>query len=161
LGIVVSDTSPIRALQHLQLLPILEALYGRVYVPTAVAEELRRTQRHFAALEPNDYPFFVIESPRDSARVAALSQELDAGEAAALVLALENPGCVVLLDERDGRRVAARLGLQTVGVLGILLLAKQQGHVPQLRPLIERLQREIDFRLAPQLISQILGSARE
>jgi predicted nucleic acid-binding protein len=48
-----------------------------------------------------------------------------------------------------------------VGVLGILLLAKQQGFVAQMRPLIERLQREIDFHMAPQLVSQILGSAGE
>ena len=161
MAIVVSDTSPIRALQHLQLLAILEGLYERVYLPHAVADELRRAQRRFAALEPTVFPFFVIESPKDTTRLRALSQRLDAGEAAALVLALEKPGTSVLLDERDARRVAAELGLHTVGVLGVLLLAKQQGLVTQLRPLIERLQREIDFHLSPKLISQVLGLARE
>ena len=38
--VVVSDTSPIRALAHLELLHVLNGLFGAVHVPPAVAEEL-------------------------------------------------------------------------------------------------------------------------
>jgi predicted nucleic acid-binding protein len=65
MAIVVSDTSPIRALHHLGILRVLESLYGRVYVPDAVAEELRRPSRRFPAFEPNAFPFLFIEAPRD------------------------------------------------------------------------------------------------
>jgi predicted nucleic acid-binding protein len=38
--IVVSDTSPIRALAHLDLMDLLPALYSEVLIPPAVAREL-------------------------------------------------------------------------------------------------------------------------
>jgi predicted nucleic acid-binding protein len=40
-AVVVSDTSPIRCLDHLGLLEILPSLFGEVLIPPAVAEELR------------------------------------------------------------------------------------------------------------------------
>ena len=39
--IVVSDTSPIRALAHVGHLDLLGAIYGEVLIPPAVADELQ------------------------------------------------------------------------------------------------------------------------
>jgi predicted nucleic acid-binding protein len=50
--------------------------------------------------------------------------ELDQGEAAAIALALELEHRQILMDERDGRAKAKALGLQPVGVRGVLLRAK-------------------------------------
>lgn len=161
MAIVVSDTSPIRALHHLAMVGVLEQLYGRVYLPEAVAQELRRPGRRFPAFEPGAYPFLVVESPRDEARVRSLEEKLDRGEAAALALALEHNARYVLIDERDGRRIARELGLTVVGVLGILSEAKGRGLVPAIEPLLRRLQRELDFRLTPGLISEVLRQAGE
>jgi hypothetical protein len=161
MALVISDTSPIRAMEHLALLDLLEKLYGQVYLPDAVAEELRRPSRRFGSFDPSKYSFLVIESPRDRSCVAALEQELDAGESAALALALERKADYVLLDERAGRRVARRLGLTVVGVLGILSEAKQRDFIPALAPLLQRLQTELDFRLAPQIVADVLRRAGE
>lgn len=49
--VVVSDTSPIRALSHLDRLELLASLLGEVIVPPAVAEELLRPK---APLPPLD-----------------------------------------------------------------------------------------------------------
>src|SRR5689334_650360 len=38
--VVVSDTSPVRALAHLNLLTVLPALFGRVLIPPIVQREL-------------------------------------------------------------------------------------------------------------------------
>jgi len=38
--VVVSDTSPIRALAHLGLLDLLQRLFDRIAIPPAVASEL-------------------------------------------------------------------------------------------------------------------------
>ena len=58
--------------------------------------------------------------------VRALQGELDHGEAAALALAVELQADVVLIDERRARAVASRLGLNVVGVLGVLVEAKHK-----------------------------------
>jgi uncharacterized protein len=160
-AIVVSDTSPIRALHHLGLLDLLERLFERVYLPDAVALELRRSSQRFGPLDPNDISFFTIQSPHDLTRIAALEQTLDGGEAAALALAMELRADYVLMDELAGRRTAHELGLTVIGVLGVLSEAKARGLIPALRPLLARLQTELGFHLSVGLTAEVLRRANE
>ena len=66
---------------------------------------------------------------RDAALVRHLKLLLDVGEAEAIALAIEIQADLLLLDERRGRVVAKELGLAVTGLLGVLLVAKQQGHL--------------------------------
>jgi predicted nucleic acid-binding protein len=160
-AIVVSDTSPIRALHHLALLDLLKDVYGKVYLPDAVAEELRNPSLRFGSFNATAFAFLVIESPLDLERVAVFQKRLDAGEAAALALALERNADYVLLDERAGRRIAQELGFNVIGVLGVLSEARRRGLVPLIAPLILRLQSEMSFHLAPPLVAEVLRLAGE
>jgi len=54
---------------------------------------------------------------------------------------------LILLDEREARRVAARLGLHVVGTVGLLLEAKRQGRLANLRQQLDALQTQGKFRL--------------
>ncbi len=42
MAIVVSDTSPVRALAHLGRLDLLKTLFGEVLIPPAVLDELEQ-----------------------------------------------------------------------------------------------------------------------
>ncbi|HZZ41711.1 MAG TPA: DUF3368 domain-containing protein [Tepidisphaeraceae bacterium] len=161
MAIVISDTSPIRALAHLGLLDMLGVLYGTVIVPPDVADELRRPGKRFPALDIGQYPFFLIRSPSDLSAVAPFSTGLHAGELAALALALELNADTLLIDERLGRDVARHLGIHIVGVLGVLLQAKQIGQLHAIRPLMDRLMDELDFRVSETLRAHILSLASE
>lgn len=69
--IVVSDTSPIRALAFLDQLTVLEQLFGKVVVPPAVAEELRSPARLALSESPPDvsrFPFIEIRTPANQDR---------------------------------------------------------------------------------------------
>ena len=61
---------------------------------------------------------------KDYRLAQALMLGLDQGEAAAIALAIQLDLKEILPDERDGRALAKTLGLEPVGVLGILLRAK-------------------------------------
>jgi uncharacterized protein len=87
--VVVSDTSPLRALDFLGKLDILEKLFGEVILPPAVAEELTHPRPHFQPLDPKRYSFLHVSPPQDHEKVRALRKSLDPGESEALVLALE------------------------------------------------------------------------
>jgi len=87
--------------------------------------------------------------------------ELDYGEAEAIALALETQSQIILLDEHDGRIKARALGLQPIGVLGILLRAKKEGKIDSLRATIESLQSEVGFFVADDLVQNILKQAGE
>ncbi len=57
-------------------------------------------------------------SPTVQGVVRALSLQLDAGEAAAVAVALERQAGLIV-DERRARRTAARMGVPVVGTIGV------------------------------------------
>lgn len=67
---------------------------------------------------------------------------------------------LVLIDERQGRRIARRLGLTVKGTLGLLVEARRQGLVPELRPLLHRL-RDQGAWLGDPLIQETLRAVGE
>ena len=73
----------------------------------------------------------------EDARVAEFSALLDAGEAEAIALCLRAPVRFLLIDEARGREVARRAGIPVVGVAGVLLAAKANGHLSAVGPLLE------------------------
>lgn len=158
---VVSDTSPIRALHHLGLVALLAELFGEVFIPPAVAAELRSPSSGLPAIRIEDLSSISIVTPGDRARVAQLQQSLDAGESEALSLALEVHAVAVLIDEVDGRAAARRLGLSVIGVLGVLIRAKEKGLVSKVAPLLERLRKEINFFISDDLAREVLRLAGE
>ena len=137
-------------------------LYGRVYVPIAVHREVTHAQPSApgAALVA---AASWIESRHvaDRSLVDALSLELDPGEAEAIALAMEVRSDLLLIDERRGRAAAKRLGTRVIGVLGILVEAKQRGLVPALRPMIAALEDEAGFRISAGLRERVLHVAGE
>ena len=159
--LVVSDTSPIRALSALDLLSVLHALYGELLVPPSVARELAVSVRNLGAIDVSQLDFVRIQEPTDQAMLAKMRARLDAGEAEAITLAIETHAEVILIDEARGRKVAASLGLRRVGVIGILLEAKKRGIISQVAPSLETLDRTITFRLSAALKKQALEIAGE
>ncbi len=65
------------------------------------------------------------------------------------------------MDEREGRHAVSRLGLVPLGVLGILLRAKEKGLLPDVRPAVDALRRQAGFFVADQLYRDFLARADE
>lgn len=85
-----------------------------------------------------------------------MSSELDKGETEAIALALELEAEQVLIDERRGRRIAARLNLRYTGVLGILVEAKNRGLISEVKPLLDALINQAGFWVAAPLYRSVL-----
>jgi hypothetical protein len=62
----------------------------------------------------------------------------------------------ILIDERRGQTAASNLGLKTVGVFGILIQAKAAGLIPEIRIIIDLLQRDAGFFMSPTLRNRVL-----
>lgn len=159
--VVVSDTSPLRALGHLGHLDWLAVLFDQVFLPPSVASELRRPPAALKPLEVSSYSYLQVRAPENVARVAELRAVLDAGEAEAIALAEELPADLILIDELAGREVASCAGFPVLGTLGILLQAKQRGVCQAVRPLLDRLQAELNFFVSSALRQTILRQAGE
>ena len=161
MAIVVSDTSPIRALVFVELLDLLPKLFGRVIVPPAVAFELLKPARGFESINVENYRFIEVVAPTGVTEVARLRQTLDRGESEALILAKELQADVILIDELAGRATAKRLDLHLIGTLGVLLRAKKIGQLEAIRPIVIRLIEELNFFVSQELLEFILQSAGE
>jgi predicted nucleic acid-binding protein len=81
------------------------------------------------------------------------------GEAEAIALAAERKGTVLLIDEGLGRRVAARLGIEVRGTLGLLLQGHRAGAVPDLERAIGRM-RERGSWVGDDLVAAVLAASR-
>jgi len=76
----------------------------------------------------------------DNKRLVALLEEfVDKGETEAIVLALELNADLILIDDRDARNLAKKLGLQVMGTLGVIALAKYKGLISNAKLVADRL----------------------
>jgi predicted nucleic acid-binding protein len=158
--IIISDTSPLVCLLHLNKINLLKDLFINVIIPTAVYTELINAKTiNDTFLQSN--PFIQIKSALNQKEVLKLRNVLDAGESEAIVLSKELNADLLLIDEDRGRKFAIKYGLTIKGVLGVLLQAKEKGLIHQIKPLIERLQTEINFRINKNLLQKILIEANE
>lgn len=160
--IVVSDTSALSNLALIGHLSLLKAIYQTVIIPDVVASELASASNPTisAILQLG---WIQTQSITNAQLANQLQQDrgLDAGEANAIALALELQADDLLIDERLGRQEALRLGLSIIGILGILLVAKQRSLIPQVRPVMDTLINQAGFRVSSQLYQRILALAQE
>ncbi len=159
--VIVSDTSPLRALAHLGLLGLLQGLYGQLHVPPAVERELLHPPPALPVVDVRQLSFVSVQAPQQLGPVQHFRPALDPGESEALALAVELQAHSILIDERQGRARAKQLGLTPLGTLGTLVRAKQAGLITAVRPLMDRLENEIKFFISPQLRADVLRRAGE
>jgi predicted nucleic acid-binding protein len=162
--VAVSDTSPISCLASLGQLKLLSSQFREVWIPPAVRTELGRYPHAegLAAIEDAIASSRVtVHAPRNHALVQALETELHRGEAEAIVLAGECPEAALLIDEREGRLWALRLGLRPVGTIGILVRARADGQVESLKDALSLLRERYGFFIQEALYREVLMAAGE
>jgi predicted nucleic acid-binding protein len=157
---LVCNTGPLIALTKLQSVPLLSRLFTRVLVPSAVWQELHciRSMPETITLDADALKLEIVDGVSSD---PLLTEQLDAGEAAVLALVRSVPGSIALIDERKARQVATVVyGFPVLGTGGLLLRAKRQGLVPEIRPLFERLLAH-GYYISEHIIEQICAEASE
>jgi predicted nucleic acid-binding protein len=108
-----------------------------------------------------DAQWLTVESITNSHVQQSLMLDIDRGEAAAIALALELGITRIVMDEADGRATAKAMGLQPIGVLGILLRAKHEGKILSLSDEMSRLRHDAGFFIAESLFQRLRREAGE
>jgi predicted nucleic acid-binding protein len=141
-------------------LDLLPKLAGSIVVPPAVVRELSAgTAAGYDVPVLGDIGWIDIRQP---AAVSAerLIGDLGPGETEVLMLAMERPDAIAVVDDKLARRVAETLNIRFTGTLGILLDAKRKGLIDGVAPLLDRLQL-LAFRVSPAARALILRAAGE
>jgi predicted nucleic acid-binding protein len=157
--VIVSDASPVIALAVCNKLDLLDRLFDRVFIPQAVFNELAIVNKP-KAKDIIEWAIDKVISAKNTAVITALSMNLDLGESEALSLYWETAADFLLIDEKRGRIIAHRNGIKTIGTIGILLSAKQNGLITSVKPLLDTLVYN-SFRISDTLYQQVLERAGE
>jgi uncharacterized protein len=153
--IVVSDTSPVLNLAAVNRLNLLRDMYAEIVIPPAVAQELERNGVQ------NELSGARVVAARDQDEVDALREQLDPGEAEAIVLAGVLVADLLLVDEKRGRRVAESRGLEVTGLLGLLAKAKARGLIARCKPVLDDMIRVAGFWIGDDLRTRYLRRLNE
>lgn len=121
--VVVADTTPLNYLVRSGYAEILPRLYGTVVIPTAVLLELQHTGAPpevsaWAKALPSWVRVLEPTRPPDDELA-----RLGPGERDAILVALDRHADLLLIDERAGRAIAERRGLNVEGTLAVLRYA--------------------------------------
>jgi len=157
--LVVSNSSIIIALARICHLDLMGKLFKKVIVPEAVWKEVTvegKPDRE-KILRAG---FIHVEKMGNKRLVAFLEEFVDRGEAEAIVLALELNADLLLIDDRDARNLAKKLGLQVMGTLGVLALAKYIGLIQEVKPIIDELI-ETGFWISRRILEVFLRELGE
>ena len=156
----VVNASPLIFLTEVGLLEVLRQPGIPVLVPDAVLDEVGRLGPNDPAIQAVHQSGWmqIVSTPRIPDVI--LVWDLDDGESAVLAVALDQPGSMAILDDQPARRCAQVLGIQTQGTLGLVLVAKQQGLIPLVRPVLEQL-KQAGMYMSDRLENQILAAAGE
>lgn len=157
--IIVSDTSPVTNLIRVDHLFILQQLFRKLIIPKAVYEELCEIPAQQKIIGEQNW--ITIAPVINSELMSRLEHQLDKGEAESIALAIQLQADYLLIDEMKGRHIAEEMGLKIVGLLGILVKAKQENVIVLVKPILERLIEEAGFRIHISLYKRILEMAGE
>lgn len=156
----VINASPLIFLSRAGQLELLQVLSGSLVVPKPVTEEIaRRGPQDPTARQLAETSWLhQVDSPPIPPNL--LAWNLGLGESAVLAYALKHRGATAILDDLAARRCAETLQIPKRGTLGIVLLAKQRGHIPQARPLLESLRRS-GMYLSNRVLNEVLALVGE
>ena len=157
---IVINASPLITLCKSQQEDLLPLLFTNIIIPAVVWHEvmIQQPPDRAALCLPN----LAWLTRADVQPIPPIIQawDLGAGETAVLAFALAHPDFVAVLDDRAARRCARSLQRQTVGTVGLLVLAKQRGLIPAVTPRLEQLQ-QAGLWLSDSLIESVKQQADE
>ena len=157
MSLIIGDSSALIALATMNALPLLSQLYDTVLVPESVYQEVTQAEKAYS---------FGLSQYLINAQCDLTTSEtskllwLGQGEWDAIQLYQQKQADVLLIDDQRAKRFAALQGVNMIGSLGILLLAKQADLIESVFPYIQRLQGSGVY-LSPEVIRRVLEIAKE
>jgi len=157
---VFLDTDFLSAFLKIEQLHLVKDFYGVevLRVPVAVYREVSLTTLlpHLAALH---WVEVAAPEPGEGAVHGPDFLDLGNGEREAIQLSLKAPGSLLLMNDLKARRIAHRLGVDTVDVPAFLLSCKASGFLnpTQVREVIEALREKDRYGFRREVLDRLLS----
>jgi len=135
--LTICDTLPLLYLHLVGQLDLLHLLYSDIAIPPAVQSELVVGANQGVNV-PLQIPWIRV-LPVQAQALMPIVTDLGLGESEVIGLALEHPGSRIIMDDQLGRHIAAANQMMLTGTLGVVLKAKQAGHLNEIKMLLNAL----------------------
>lgn len=131
---VIVNTTPLIALANVGQLDLFRKLYGEIQIPWAVLDEIK------------SQPAKSMVAGSEWIRISHIAQEEDkglfraklhSGEVEVMILANELNADLVIMDDNLAKKTAKFMGLTVTGTLGVLLRAKREGYIKEVKPILQ------------------------
>jgi len=162
---VIADSSVVLNLAIIGKLDLLKTFFGKVLIPGSVYKETVINGKGKPGADEIEQAvknkWIEIVEVGESALTKLLEKDLDKGESACIAYAIDQKCEWILLDEQDAREVADLYGLKKTGIIGLLMRARLEGKIENLKELLDRLRDEADFRISEELFQMALKDTGE
>jgi predicted nucleic acid-binding protein len=156
----VVNASPLIVLGRINHLFLLQRLAEEIVVPAGVAKEIAQGPGDDPARECLQADGQALVREVEVVPPVIIAWNLGLGESEVLAWAYQNTGYEAVLDDRAARNCALSLNIPVRGTIGVLLLAKKFGHLQEITPVLQRLEKA-GFRIDPTVISAAKKLANE
>ncbi|MEW6417928.1 MAG: DUF3368 domain-containing protein [Nitrospirota bacterium] len=154
---IVSNSSALINLSAIGHLDLLQKLYTEIIIPEAVWEEVAvKGKGQPGSEEVQKAGWIKKETVGNKTVVESLTLILDKGEAEAIALAKEKNAEILLMDDKTAREIARHLGINYIGVLGVLREAKSRGLIKDMKTYMDMLKTSAGFWISKDVYEEIL-----
>ena len=137
---VIVNSTPIIGLANIGKLDLLRQVYDQITIPQAVYDELISPSVKKQVEENKTW--IRVKQIQDASQKQMYRAKLHAGEVEVMILAQEQNADLVILDDNAAKKTAKFLGLPVTGTLGLLLRAKREGYIKEVKPLMDDLSKD-------------------
>ena len=149
-------------LSAINKLELLKKLYNQILIPSAVWDEIViKGKGQPGAEEVEKASWIKKEVVENVFFVETLTLTLDRGEAEAIALAKEKKAELLIIDEQLARTIANHLGLNYIGLLGVLRESKSKGLIKNVKSHIDLLRTVAGFWISDEVYKEILNMEGE
>lgn len=104
--------------------------------------------------------WIIVHTISGGIQKSAFSSRLHAGEIEVIILAQESDADLVIVDDNAAKKTAKYFGFPVTGTLGVLLKAKKQGLIDNVRSYIDKLM-DNGLYISPVVRNYVLEQADE
>lgn len=152
---IIGDSSALVALSIMDRLDLLESVFEKFYVPQAVYDEVAVSDKpHSAKLKV----FLVGKVVDVELNISKIG--LGNGELEAISLYKNMDADFLLVDDKRAKSFAKLNGINVIGSLGVMVLAKELGKVKSIKDDLKKLLKS-DVFVSKNLIERVLISVGE
>lgn len=154
---IISDSSALISLINIGEFELLKLFSKKIILVKEVYDEisLEEGAKKFLDIEI-EAGYIEIQTYKNRVIFEEINIILDDGESASIALAIESKRALII-DEKKGRTLAKNLGVEIIGLVGIIRFLYLENRIDKEHTLniIEKLNRS-DFRISAGLLAMIL-----